>query len=162
MGNHLPVVLLLAGAVRHVPLAADREFNPNVTWCIDGVITLSMSCTPDLTAPNAVADIELVRSAITAMSIGLDASVPQPPLQATEEREPVAPSWMPIAGANPNGTSFSSETSIELQMSPSAGHAWDRADLGVAPQVGVGGARDPRRGTGVARRRDELRVHRGR
>ncbi len=118
IGNHLPVVLLLLGPVRHVPLAADREFSPNITWCIDGVITLSMSWTPVLTAANAVVDIELVRSAITAMSIGFDANVPQPPLHATAESEPVEPSLTPSTPAKPNGTGFSSATSIALQASP--------------------------------------------
>ena len=113
----------------------EREFIPNITWCIDGVITLSMFCTPVLTAANAVVDIEIVRSAITAMSIGLDASVPQPPLQATEVSEPVEPSVMPIAGANPNGTIFSSDTSIALQMSPWLGTHGIAQILAVAPQA---------------------------
>ena len=91
---------------------------PNITWCIEGVNTFSMSWTDVLTALKAAVDIEDVRSAITAMSTGLDDSVPQPPLQATADSEPVEPSGIPIAGAKPNGVTLSSATSIALQVSP--------------------------------------------
>ena len=90
----------------------------SATYCCVGSIFSSTLSMPSTIASRSASLMLGVRSATTTTSSGFGDSLPQEPLQATDDTEPVSPCLTPMTGAKSNGTTLESAARTVLQVSP--------------------------------------------